>query len=387
MKRIAFSIACFLTGALLSACTTGATLEEKPRTPKALIPEPQAVPEPAWQVEWEKAIKQGQGEGKVVIYSTYSGEARAAISEAFKAKHDIKAEFMSGRGAELREKLFRERRAGLYLVDFFMMGLSEALFEMKDAGELNPLKPLLILPEVMDPKVWWGERGRWADGDGRYIFRFTAYPSGHLIFNSGIVKTAEINSWHDLLAPRWKGRIMINDPTTTGGGSGWYTVMSNDILGLDYMRQLARQEPILLRDQRLQAEWLAREKYPLSIAIPNYAMAEFVRIGVPIITKILAEGGYITQGAGAIWHINRAPHPQAARVFVNWLLTREGQTLVSRLNMVHSARIDVPTDHLLPEDIRQEGVKYYDPMNEHYYRFLQTKGIEQAKEIFGHLLK
>lgn len=192
--------------------------------------------------------------------------------------------------------------------------------------------------------------------------------------------------WRDLLLPKWKGKISLSDPTTTGGANAWFATMSNHVLSLDYMRELARQEPVIIRDQRLQAEWIAHGKYPLDIALPAHALAEFMKAGATITGKALGEGAYITQGSGGIALINRAPHPTAARVFVNWLLAKERQTVVSQANRIQSARIDVSADFLFPWEKRQEGYKYVDERNEQA-QFEQQKMLDVAKEVFGALLK
>lgn len=337
-----------------------------------------------WQQEWERVIKEGRREGKFVAHAGYSAETLAALRTAFRDKFGIEAEFISGRGAEMRAKFFAERKAGLYVVDLIFRGASGMIADQKPAGELEPLEPVLLLPEVVDPKAWWGGKLNWIDEE-RYILAYFAYPTGDLTMNTSVVNPDEIKSWHDLLAPKWKRKISINDPTTTGSGNAWFHAMGKYILGLDYMREMVKQEPVLLRDLRLQAEWIANGKYPLGIAHGSAVVPEFVRAGAPIKEKLLAEGGYMTAGFGAIALVKKAPHPNAVKVFVNWILTKEGQTLISRLNGSQSARVDVPTDHLT-SGFRREGVKYTD-MRSEKYQLEQAQMTEQAREIFAPLLR
>lgn len=376
----------FLTGGPLFACAPEVVPIEKPVTAGTLIEEPQAVKKESWQVGWDKTLKEARQEGKVILYSTYPSEARTAIRQALKGKYGIDAEFITGRGGELRARIDTERRSGLYTGDFFLKGIAGEDFALIKAGTVDPLKPLLILPEVLDTKAWWGGKLAWVDDAGQYFLGFMAFPSGQIYMNTDLVNPDEIKSYRDLLNPKWKGKIMLSDPTVSGSANMWFSVMVNHIAGTSYMRELANQEPIILRDMRLLSHWLAVGKYPVLIGVSPRDVAEFVHAGAPIKSRTLQEGGWVAQGSGAISYINRAPHPAAARVFVNWLLTREGGTIVSREIQSHSARVDVPTEHLSAEEIRLEGVKYFDARTESV-QLEQLKSLEISKEIFGPLLK
>lgn len=342
-------------------------------------------PEAGWQADWEKTVKAGQREGRFAVHTSYSGEVTRALMSAFKEKYGIDAEFISGRGAELRARFFSERRAGIYAVDLIFRGASGMIADQKPAGALDPLDRLLVLPEVIDPKAWWGGKLNWSD-DEHYILSYLAYPSGQLAINKGVVNLDEMKSWRDILLPKWKGKITINDPTTTGSGNAWFHAMSTKILGMDYMRELVKQEPVLLRDIRLQGEWLATGKYPLAIGSTGNVIPELQRAGAPVVEKMLAEGGYITAGSGAISFVNKAPHPNAAKVFANWVLTREAQILISKIYRGQSARVDIPTDFLPSEYLRQPGVKYIDKRDEKS-QIEEAKYTEVARELFAPLLK
>lgn len=384
MKTLVLFGLAILSGLILSGCTAKTAPVEKP-VPVSSTEESRPSSKEAWQTEWDKVVKAGQREGIVVAHTGYSAETLRAISSAFRQKFGIETEFISGRGAELRARFFNERRAGIYNIDLLFRGASGMIADQKPVNALDPLEPLLLLPEVVDPKVWWGGKLNWID-DEHYIFGYFAYPSGELAINTSFVSSEELKSWKDLLAPKWKGKISLNDPTTSGSGNSWFYIMAKEIVGMDYMRQLAKQEPVILRDLRLQAEWIAAGKYPVAIAHGSAVIPEFVRAGVPIVEKVLAEGAYITAGFGAISLVNKAPHPNASRVFVNWVLSRDGQTLISRVQGNQSARLDVPTDHLPPIAIRQEGVKYADSRSEKA-QLEQIQSIDAAREVFGFLLR
>ncbi len=148
-----------------------------------------------------------------------------------------------GRSAEVTPKLVRERSAGLYLADVIGAGATSMILETKPTGILAPLEPMLVLPEVMDPKVWSG--GQLFIDKGKFIKPMSADFSRSVARNTDLVKEGEIKSLLDLLDPKWKGKIVLSDPTAGGGGAGnsWLTLMVT-VWGLektkDYLRQFVK---------------------------------------------------------------------------------------------------------------------------------------------------
>lgn len=128
------------------------------------------------QKEWEELKIAAQKEGVVTMYTTAGSEVRISLTEAVKEKLGLQLEFVSGRGAELSQKLFTERRAGLFLADVYIAGCTTQINELKPKGILDPLKPLLFLPEVTDMSKWYLGKYWFADKEQAYIFAMTLYP-------------------------------------------------------------------------------------------------------------------------------------------------------------------------------------------------------------------
>lgn len=353
-------------------------------TPVAVAPLSQAPAKEGWEVEWDKVMEAAKKEGSVVFSSTAGAEVRAPVASAFKGKYGLRVESVGARGGEISEKLKAERRAGLHLVDVYIGGPTTVLTDLKPAGVLDPLEPALILPEVKDPKVWWRGQLPWGDKD-HYLISFTQYPSSTYAINTELVRAEELKSYRDLLNPKWKGKMVMNDPTLPGAGNTWFARVGYIIMSLDFLRELAKQEPVILRDQRLQVEWLAHGKYAIAIAPDTTPMAYFGKAGAPVSYVTPVEGLVLAAGHGNVSLVNRAPHPNAAKVFINWLLSREGQEVWSRATLNPSVRLDVSSEHVEPEKRREPGVKYY-VQDEEFY-LANPEQVKVAKEIFGHLLK
>lgn len=340
---------------------------------------------PAWQADWEKTLEMASKEGRLVIYSTAGSEAGRAMMDGFRSKYGISVDVTTGRGDVLAPRLSAERRAGIYMVDLYVGGITPVINSIKPAGALDPLEPALVLPEVKDAAVWWGNQLRFVDRD-RTILAFLIYPVPPLAVNTNFVRPGEIKSYHDLLSSKWKENFIVNDPTVDGIGQKFMNVLGSFILNYDFVRDLARQKPVVIRDQRLQMEWLAQGKYPLLFPPKTDTYTSFKNAGAPLNIVIPAEGTYLASGSGALSLINRAPHPAAARLFINWLLTREGQTEFSKAHGSQSGRLDVATDHLEATYIRDPSVKYIYVDSEEFLLKIPEL-MKSLKEIFGPLLR
>lgn len=209
-----------------------------------------------------------------------------------------------------------------------------------------------------------------------------AYESPGVSINTDLVKPDEITYWNDLLAPKWKGKIIMPDPALPSAASTWF-FWTTEALGKDFMYSLVKQEPRVIRDERLVSEWLAQAKYPVALAVPYTKLAEFLHAGAHIGFVKPSDYHALANGSGLLSLMNKAPHPNAAKVFINWLFTKEGQTLLSQAQDAQSRRVDVPTDKLSLAGLRNPSFKYLEETVETTRR--QGQSMKLAGEIFGPL--
>lgn len=353
-------------------------------TPAPVAPTPAKPSQAAWELEWARVVAAAQREGRVVVYTPLAPEARTALGERFKEKYGIAVEWVSASPSALTQKVLTERRAGIYDVDVIVTGTSTQAATLKPAGVTEPLESTIILPEVKDPNAWYGGDLLWVD-KGRHLLGFLGYLEPALVINTDVVKEGEIKAYKDLLDPKWKKRIIIQDPTIAGSALWWFSAVSSRIMDIDYMRQLARQEPVVSRDFALAGRWLAQGKYPVGIAIKTGVIAELIKAGAPVKVVIPEEGTYLVRGGGIVSLVNRAPHPNTARAFINWLLTREAQAIYSKAELSQSARNDVPADFLQPALRRDPKIRYVYAEDEEAIELIPQRQ-KQAKEIFGPLV-
>ena len=347
------------------------------------------ISQESWEIRWERTLQAAQKEGKVVIYASSVAPALKDSLKVVKQKFGLDLDVIGGRGSELRGKLVQERTNGIFLVDIFISGANTIFGVVKSSGAAEPMEPALMLPEVLDSKLWYNGELPWLDEEKK-VFSMYQYPVNIVTVNSDMVKPDEIKSYYDLLEPKWRGKVLLNDPTVTGiGFNSFSALVLNKALDLDFFRQLASHQNPILRDQRLQVDWLARGRYPVALWARSVHVAEYQQAGAPVAYAYPKEGTHLSTDGGNVVLVNKAPHPNAARIFLNWLLSKEGQTFMQEGLLQQSAREDIPTKSIGTESLRQTGKKYLiDPNDsERWVLEEQSKYLEMAQQIFGPLLR
>jgi ABC-type Fe3+ transport system substrate-binding protein len=319
----------------------------------------------AWRSDWEKTIKAAEEEGAVVIYMTQSLEP--VFRDSFQKKFPkIKVTAVTGRGPEISQRVMSERRAEKFAVDLYISGSTSPRIFYR-AKILEPIKPLLTLPEVVDTSGWYEGKHHYNDPENRFIFVFEGTPrSGDITFNTKVVNAAEIKSYWDLLAPKWKGKIVTVDPFLPGPISAAQIFFyKNADLGPEFVRRLyADTEITILRSNEQLMDWLSAGKYAFGIGARDVDKA--ILQGMPVMQFLpgsLKEGSSVTAYNGTVSYFTRAPHPNAAKVAVNWLLSREGQTAWlnsdQKTGGLHdSLREDISKDKISQWARRVKGAKF-----------------------------
>ncbi len=368
------------------SCSSGKTPAPVPAAPAPTTEERASPGMTGWEAEWEKTLKAAQKEGKVVVYAATPGPALKEASAGFKKKFGITMEVLTGPPGDIRNKIVAERANGLNIQDLFITGMNSHSVVSLVQNWPDPIEPEFILPEVKDPKYWLDGKHPFQD-DQKTVLGFLRYPTMNIAVNTKMVKEGEITSYFDLLKPQWTGKVIINDPRVTGTAfNAFSTFVWNKVLDLDYFRQIVKQGPVI-RDATTQIDWLAKEKYPVVLWPDTNEVRRYQEAGAPIEWLYPREGVYLSMdGAGAIM-LKQRPHPNASRIFLNWLLSREGQIEIQQFMGYHSARVDTagPGSGLAPINTRQEGVKYHPDANGdmNWLKNEQNKYQAWANEIFG----
>ena len=277
--------------------------------------------------EWEQTVAAAKKEGKVAV-NTFTGQGYGRVLKLFaQAYPEIKVDHTNLEPVEFSPRLINERKAGVYTWDVATMPMTTALQVLKPAGVWDPIRPVIIAPDVKNDASWRGgfEAG-FLDRDKRLAYAFTLVRAVGVFVNVDRVKEGELKGFRDLLAPKWKGKVAISDPRVIGS-TFWPLTVARLKLGDGIMKQLLiDQEPVLSRDRNQLTEFMVRGRYPIAIGLNVLALQDFQAHGVGknIKTVLLPEMDYQASGS-AVWLLNRAPHSNAAKVLINWLLTRDAQ--------------------------------------------------------------
>jgi iron(III) transport system substrate-binding protein len=261
--------------------------------------------------EWQKVVEAAKKEGEVVLYSALVGApSTERIAEAFEAKFGIPVETLEARASELLERVRTEQASGRSLGDVSYNGATATERQMLDSvfvphGTL-PGASRLVAPFT---------------SDGTRVPAFVIHFG--ILVNTELVKPAdEPKSWNDLLAQRWKGQILADDVHPVGSGSLFFQATYRK-LGRGFHEKLAAQEPSFTRDPRGSQRRVARGEYPMFVPSSLAAMKELE--GLPLKTVVPSEGAvYVLYEAAAF---KNAPHPNAARLFMDFLLSDEAQAI------------------------------------------------------------
>lgn len=298
--------------------------------------------------EWEKTLKAAKVENEVAVFCEPTLDAQNALMEFQKAYPDIQLKLFPIGARDFGNRVLAERRAGKYLADVFSGGTTTPSQVLLPAMALEPIRQAFILPEVIDASLWFKKRFHFADHENRFVLLSDAtIVSDLLTYNTKLVRPDEIRSLWDLLQPKWKGQIVAYDPRLPGGASNNMRFLYyNPKLGPKFIQRLfSEMDIVIASDRRQLMDWLASGRYPLGLFVGR-EVETAKQQGLPVdeMYSVKADGAMLTSGAGSITLINRAPHVHAAKIFINWFLSREGQTAWQKHTDRNSLRTDIPKE-------------------------------------------
>jgi iron(III) transport system substrate-binding protein len=314
----------------------------------------------------QRVIAGAKKEKQVVVYTSLNLKDSVPITQAFEKKYGVKVELWRSNSEKVLQRAVTEARAGRFAVDAFELNgpelealYREGLLEQFHSPEFRNLPPSAF------PKH------RYYAAD-RFNFFTIAY-------NTNLVKPDEVpNSYEDLAHPRWVGRVGIEASDTD-----WFASIVKHMgeeKGLALFRKLAQQKPQIRTGHTLMAELVAAGEIPLVATIYNHNAERLLVNGAPIRWKAL-DPTFGRPNAVAV--ARRAERPHAALLFVDFMLSLEGQELLKKRNRVpaspkvDSNLNDFPYQMIDPVVVLDEADKWEKIWSE---LFLQGKAIQREKD-------
>jgi iron(III) transport system substrate-binding protein len=316
-----------------------------------------------WQSEWESTLAAAKKENVITVITDVTSAIRDALTISFQSKYGVQVDLFGALGREIPPKVLAERKAGRYLWDVFVHGTTTGLESMIPAGAFDPLEPALLFPDIKDPKTWRGGGLEFLDPN-KTLMVMTPFQRGTIFYNPKLVSGKEFKSHKDLLDAKWKGKLILDDPRRAGPGQATFTFFYlHPDLGPDFIRALGKQQITIMKDFAQEVDAIGQGRYPVLIGTADFVATARAKQGVPITIvdpRQLKEGTDVSPANGALALFNRSPHPNAAKIYINWLLSKEGQTAFARASGYVSSRLDVPHDHAEPWRVPQAGsIKTY----------------------------
>ena len=315
-----------------------------------------------WQKTWDETLTAAKKEGRVVVGGPPDAEVRQLLPAAFEKRYGIKLEYLSARGTDQAIKLQREREAGALTVDAVIAGIQTTATVLYANNMLAPLRPQLILPDVVDGKNW--KRGSlwFLDPEQQYVLRVFNTVREAFMINTDMVKPNDLRKFRDLLDPKWKGKISMLDPTRSGTGSNQVAMMEA-LFGPDFVdKLLIEQKPAISTNRRQLTDWLVRGVHPISFGPEDGEVERLRQEGMPVKTVYgLEDFPGTVSGGNVLSLLDGAPHPNAARVFINWMASKEALEIYGKSLQMVPARADIDVEKLFPAAIiPKAGVNYFD---------------------------
>ena len=354
---------------------------------------------------WDETVAAAKEEGKlVVVLGGAASRIYRPIFKSFEDKFGVRTVVSTGSGRTQANRLLAERGARRYKVDIIMVGPTTGNRRLVANNVLGPITPLLFLPEVVDQSLWYKGRHYYSDPEEKYIFAFAGSADLTPIsmrFNTNklpIKDAKKMDSVWTFLDKRFAGQIVAIPP---GGGSDYLTAYVHPDLGDKYLRRFFSPELDIKfsRDYRLIADGVAHGKYTMAIYVGSAGrdidrlgkrglpVANFGQIiGEPTKERPTLQG---TGSANNIMVLDRRPHPNATKLFINWFLSKEAQTIrhtKSSGTPDQSFRVDVTEMGKVHEaEMRRPGVDYLTIVHDPELQKKRPEATKRVEELYRNL--
>ena len=372
-KRIGLVLFACLCLTAFSACGGSAPTAQPPANPAETPPETAqpATETEAWKQELERVYEEAKKEGEVAVIAGTGSDREQLFKEFEEAYPGVKVNHIALNNNAASARIVSEQQQGKYLIDVSIE---------TTRGEYNKLKDYIIDPGITDDQNWrngfeYGFKTQegtiYAD---RYIYAIEPYPI--IYINNDFIPAGEIQTMDDLLDPKWQGKAVAKDFSVNGQGTNILVALSltNSMEFVDQL--LANLNPTISSDDRQNIQWFASGRYPIAIGLNKTQINEFEDNGVIKNIQRLRFDQTRFYGSFSLAVLKDAPHPNATKLFVNWLLSKEGQEAFARnFDCCNSRRTDVP-EPTSPDSFRWEQIDYANGTAN-----ISQKGLDTTAEI------
>lgn len=262
-------------------------------------------------------VSEAKKEGKVVIYGSLETSTVNVLKKAFKERYGVDIDYWWSSSTKVTDRITTEFRAGRQLFDV-TLNHRPLLKIMKKEGIIGSYDSpafKFFPPEVIDRDVGPAYRN--------VIIG--------ILYNEAYIKSDQApRSYEELLDPKWKGKFVMADPTRHTTTTQWLASM-HKIMGKEkadkYIRGLGAQKPVLVDSITPAAQKILTGEVPIGFTFTKYIVIfgkEGAKLDYVKVDKMLGDGQYIGISS-------KPPHPNAARLFIDYFLSEEGMKILAEV--------------------------------------------------------
>jgi iron(III) transport system substrate-binding protein len=371
------------TAALIAAILIGVGCAPAAPSTQPAVPSAPAAAAQA-PADWAAIVEAGRKEGVVICGCPPRPDFTQLIKDGFEAAYPgIRLEATAAPLPDFWVRVEKEQDAGQYLWDVYAFGASIEVFQVKNKGGLAPLRDYMIGPDVGTDADWEGGLdAHFIDRERQYVFGFWNNVTNQISVNRDLLPTAQVSSFQDLTDPAYRGKIVWQDPRIGGAGVNFAGAIYRHY-GRDGLRKLlVEQEPLLVRGNSDLAEQHIRGGRAVSMGrLTGDTLIPFQQAGVRLNLDVSTPDdlAVVSTAGSAPAVLKNAPHPNATKVFINWLLSPPAQAVLSEKLLNNSARKGVPPGD--PQALPQPGRDYFRVHLEENMTGVMVEAQRAAREL------
>ena len=341
-----------------------------------------SVPSAAQAETWEELVAAAEKEGSVVV-AVLSGEANR-LGRTVGWKEDfpnIKMEAISA--GSMVARVVREKAANVSSIDVLFGGCIEVVGQLLQNGLLAPIEDAIVDKSILEDSNWRnGWKAGYCDLEQKWGYSYSRAAQSRAVINWDFVDRNELKSLDDLLKPQFADKIGWYDPRAPGVGYAFANMLLIN-KGEDFMRKLWSLDSMYSPNHRLVAEWVVRGRRPIGLGVGLDRLREFQNQGLCKNCESIPDQWFdmptANAGSGNIVNLANVPHPNAAKLYINWFLQQKQQQNWADQTGNASRRLGVKN----PEDSElQPGLNYIDSSSEKYVAS-GKRALELANEVIS----
>ena len=292
---------------------------------------------------WEATLAAAKKEGHVTISGPVGNSWRESLT-SFTKDTGIRVELTAAHGADFWPRYEQEQKLGKSLWDLRISAPDVNSYTLLARGDrIADLRAILVLPEVVSDASWYGGYDAiYSDNAKKYFVGFGLVGSPLAWVNRDVLPESELASFQDLSNPKFKGKVTTLDWRGGSASNNFALLLGDPKYGADFIRKMVTENEIVVtNNSKQQVDWLVRGNYPVAISVTSNLLFNMQETGLALNVKPLPGPLKYSSSFGGLIAFQNPPNPNAAKVYANWVLTREAQDRIAKAVNYNSRRTDV----------------------------------------------